>query len=37
MPIFSSNYLSLFSQAMHDAQTIEARETLWRNVENPII
>ena len=37
MPIFSSNYLTQFSKAMHDAQTAEVRETLWQDVENPII
>lgn len=37
MPKFSSNYLNLFSKAIHDAQTVEAREALWLGVENPII
>ncbi len=37
MPILRSNYLRHFSKAIHDAQTMEARDVLWRYVENPII
>lgn len=37
MTIFSSNYLNVFSKAMSNALTPAARETLWGQVENPII
>lgn len=37
MPIYRSNYLSVFAKSMLDAHAEEEKDALWHRVENPVI